>query len=42
MVMDGAKDLLLGLVEMKQSIIPNGFRCVFATKRGDILTEYVG
>ena len=39
------KDLGLGLVEIKQSTIPNGGRGVFATKdlkRGDIVTEYVG
>lgn len=39
------KDFHLGLVEVKQSTIPNAGRGVFATrnlKRGDIATEYVG
>ena len=39
------KDFALGLVEVKQSTIPNAGQGVFATrnlKRGDIVTEYAG
>ena len=39
------KDFHLGLVEIKQSKIPNAGRGVFATRnlqRGDIVTEYAG